>query len=424
MLPHGVRVALGTAGRLGAMSRSTTGVLGALGWVAVGSMVANACAYGVHLASSRMWPSPAEYGEFAVLLAAMLVLGAFALAVQAVVAREVVLGRAAALPRLAIKAGAAVALLAVIGAPVMAVIADTSIGAAFAGLAAAPFLLLVGAGQGIIQGRGEFQLLAWLLAVVGILRSVPVVAAIMLGAGPTGALAVGTAGTAVSAGCVWIAVIRRSTPARDAAPTAANLLTVARASQVQLVLIVASSVDLLLARTVLDERSAGIFALGAIATKVAFWLPQAVGVVFYPRLADPATSGRSFRHAVLVVAGLGAAVTAAAALAGPLVPLVIGEDYRPLVPILGLFAYTGSALAVLQVALLSAIARDRTVVATIAWAVVTCEVILVLVLVSTVLALAVVAAVAATVSAAITTAYCLHVARSPRDQDQLPDNVR
>lgn len=171
-----------------------------------------------------------------------------------------------------------------------------------------------------------------------------------------------------------------------------------RASQVQLVLIVASSVDLLLSRTVLGADDAGVYALGAIATKVAFWLPQAIGVVFYPRLADPASSRASLRQAVGVVAVIGLALTVAAGLAGPLVPLVFGDDYRALVPILWLFAYTGAVLSVLQVVLLSAIARDRTRVALVTWLAVGIEVAVIVWLVGSIVALAGTAAVAVTVA--------------------------
>ena len=77
-----------------------------------------------------------------------------------------------------------------------------------------------------------------------------------------------------------------------------------------------------------------MYALGAIATKVAFWLPQAIGVVFYPRLADPAQSGDSLRQAVTVVAGIGVVLTVAAGLAGPLVPLVVGDDLQGIATVL------------------------------------------------------------------------------------------
>lgn len=377
------------------------GVVGAIGAVAGGSMVANVCMYLVHLLASSRFLTPDEYGEFAVLLSAMLVLGVPALALQAVVAREVVRGRSEHRLRVvSAQTTAGVVVITAIAVPVVTLLARTSWLTTLAALAAAPLLTVISEGQGILQGRGEFRALAWLLAVVGVLRAAPVIAVLAAGAGPMGGLAAGTAGTAVAGVAVWAGVrwAGRSATSHMTLADAVDAVGVLRASQVQLVLIVASSVDLLLSRTVLGADDAGVYALGAIATKVAFWLPQAIGVVFYPRLADAASSRASLRQAVGVVAVIGLALTVAAGLAGPLVPLIFGDDYRALVPILWLFAYTGAVLSVLQVVLLSAIARDRTRVALVTWLAVGIEVAVIVWLVGSIVALAGTAAVAVTVA--------------------------
>ncbi len=395
------------------MAEQTGGaaLAGALGWVAAGTMVANVFAYLIHLAASRWWSSTAEYGELAVGLSAILVLGVAALALQAVVARAVVHradpGR---IRRVTVATVVIVGGLVVVAAPILAAVASLGVTTALASLASAPMLTLIYAGLGVLQGRGAFRLLAWMLAAVGVLRNVPMLIAIAAGASPAGVLSAGAAGAVVAAvGVTWVV---RSSSADSAASSAVSdaaddagltLLDVARASGVQLVLVVATSIDLLLARTVLTPDDAGIYALGAIATKVAFWLPQAVGVVFYPRLADPATSRRSLVHAIAVVSAIGVVLTVGAGVAGPLVPIVVRADYAPLVPILWVFAYTGSMLAVLQVALLSAIARRATAVSWVTWVVVTAESAVILTVVDTILALAVTAAVAATLAAVTTT---------------------
>lgn len=385
------------------------GVAGALGWVAAGSMLANACAYLIHLTASRWWLDTADYGEFAVGMSSMLVLGVAALGLQAVIARAVVrhtdLRR---IGRVTILTTASVTVLAVVASPVLAVAASVGVGTAAAALSAAPMLVLIGAGEGVLQGHGSFRLLGWVLATVGVLRTVPVIGALAAGAGPAGALVAGTVGSAVAALVVFWAVRtegreREARPGAAPVPDGLDLVDVVRASGVQLVLIIAASVDLLLSRTVLSAGDAGIYALGAIATKVAFWLPQAVGVVFYPRLADPATSRRSLMHAVAVVAAIGVVLTAGAALAGPLVPILIRPDYAPLVGLLWLFAYTGAMLAVLQVALLSAIARSATALSAVTWVAVAAEVVVILTVVHSIVTLAATAAVTATVAAVTTT---------------------
>lgn len=428
-------------------------IVGDVGWVTAGAMVANVCAYVVYLAAGRWWLSPADYSAYAVLTSAQLVLAVPGLAMQSVVAREVVRGCAPAdLRRLTLRCAVAVAVLAAVASPAVAAITSTSVAASAAALASAPMLVVIGAGQGVAQGLRRFRQLAAMLAGVGLARLVPVMVALGVGAGPAGGLLAGSVGAACAAAGVAAAVSRpglarwsgrvlsrwssrahsrrsgmahsrRSSraPASEASGSVSRpptLLDVARAGQVQLVLIVASSVDLLLSRHVLAASVAGVYALGAIATKVAFWLPQAIGVVFYPRLANPASSRQSLRQAITVVAALGLVLTVAAGVVGPMVPILVTDDYRPLTGVLWLFAYTGSAMAVLQVALLSAIARDATSASVIAWLVVVVEVVVIVgasrgvgpVRLDSLVGLAVVAATAATVSALTTTVWCLRAA--------------
>ncbi len=280
-------------------------------------MVANVCMYLVHLTASARYLDVSEYGEFAVLLSAMLVLGVPALALQNVIAREVVLGHdERRLRRVGVQTTLCVVALVAVATPLVALLLRTGVLTTLAALAAA-LLALIAAGQGILQGRGEFRTLSWVLAVVGILRAVPIIGAFTTGAGPAGGLLAGTIGAAASVVLVWAVVGKVGAPFGGGAEgPPAGVLSVVRASQVQLVLIVASSVDLLLSPQVLDADSVGVYALGAIATKVAFWLPQAIGVVFYPRLADPARSRVSLRQAVTVVAAVGVLLTLCAGAPG------------------------------------------------------------------------------------------------------------
>lgn len=101
---------------------------------------------------------------------------------------------------------------------------------------------------------------------------------------------------------------------------------------------------------------------------MAFWLPQAVGVVLYPRMARADQSRAAVRLTLAVLAGLGTVTVAGFAAGAPLLPVLVGADYRPVTGWLWLFALTGALLAVLQGGLLSAIARERTGLALIAWA--------------------------------------------------------
>ncbi|MCF8609348.1 polysaccharide biosynthesis protein [Gordonia sp. HY285] len=377
----------------------------ALGAVTVGTLLANLLAYLVQVPASRVL-GPDGFGEFSVLNAAMLVLSVPALAVQAVVAREVVTGTSRRrLWRLIGVVGVLVAVGSAVGVGVMMQIAHTSWAATVAALAGAAPLAVIAGGQGLLQGAGRFGLLGGVLAGVGVAKSVPVVAAVWAGAGPTGALAAGTVGTVVAALAVAVVAGRVGGAAGGRTRSSVSMGDVLSASSVQFVMIVAVSVDLLLSRSVLSAGDAGVYALGVVATKGAFWLPQAIGVVVYPRLADPVRSGAALRRAAGVLAGIGCAVTALAAVCGPLVPIAISDDYRPVAGLMWLFAATGSLLAVLQLMLLAAIARNRARGAAPAFAVLVVEVGLIFSVADSVVSLAVIAAGAAVSSVVGTWAW-------------------
>jgi len=212
-----------------------------------------------------------------------------------------------------------------------------------------------------------------LLAVAGLGKVVPAVAVLALGGGIGPSLAAGAVGV-TAAWAVARLLVRRSVGPRPPGPTAedagttAGVATVLAAGQVQLVMMALTSVDLVLARSLLDPVDAGRYALGAVAAKAAFWLPQAVGAVLYPRMADPSARPAAVRAALGVLTGVGAVVVLGAALAGPAVPAIAGEDYRPVAGVLWGFAVLGVALSLLQAVLLAAIAGDRTRDALVAWA--------------------------------------------------------
>ncbi|MFW0788258.1 lipopolysaccharide biosynthesis protein [Gordonia sp. CPCC 205333] len=368
----------------------------ALGWVTAGSMTANACAYLVHLPASR-WFSEAEYGEFAVVLAWLLVVAVPALACQAVIAREAVRGVSdVALRRFGLRLTVLVAVAALLVAPLVSIVADVGLGVVLPGVLIAPMLTLIATGQGILQGRYRFRTLGVVLAITGVLRSAPMVAGVAAGLGVGGALWAGLVGAAIAAGIVWLASRSVVPPGPDAGIPA--VWTVVAASQVQLALVVASSLDLLISRTALSETDAGVYAVGAVALKVAFWLPQAVGVVFYPRMADVRHTRQSVRGALVVVSAIGAVLIVAALAGSGVVPLVVGAKYDAVVGVLWLFTYTGVALSLLQVLLLATIAARRTRWSLIAWLVIAVEAVVILLAVDSVTGLITVAAIAATVS--------------------------
>ena len=381
--------------------------------VTVGSMTANIAAYLLALPAVR-WLGPAGYGEFAALLAAQLVLAVPALALQTVVAREVVHGKPVPVLRvLGYRCAAIVGVLALVLVPIMSWALDTSLAATASALVAAPLLVLLGTEQGLLQGAGRFAELSVVLAGAGIVKVAPSVAVLAVGGGPGPTLLAGAAGTGVMAFVAHLIASRRASAiGARADATAIGVATVLRASQVQLALIALTSVDLVVARMVLDSHDAGLYAAGAVATKAAFWLPQAIGVVLYPKMANPEHSAAAVRSALGVLVALGVVLVVGAALAAPLAPVLFGEVYTPVQGILWMFAWNGAALAVLQGALLSAIAGERTQLAIVAWVGLAVEVVLFFTVADTVRAFVTAAMCVATVTAATAAVLAVRSARA------------
>ncbi|WP_433625481.1 polysaccharide biosynthesis protein [Nocardia sp. CA-120079] len=422
-------------------------VVADLSLVTAGAMTANVAGYLLQMLASR-WLGVTGYSEFASLLAVQLLCAVPALALQNVVARELVRGASVGVLRgLQWRCAVIVAVVAAVLVPVVTVVLDVGVLACAAALGAAPALVLLSGEQGILQGSRRFRALAVVLGAAGVARVVPALVVLAAGGGTAAALWAAAIGIVVAAafarsaaGSARIPSVTTQaaerplheeptsragtrdddrsgsegpqSPGRDVSAdeatrsrredTAAGarshdvfadqsarfrredavsepsvgVLPVLRAAQVQAALMALSSADLIVARIVLDEADASRYALGAIAAKIAFWLPQAVGVVLYPRMAQPTHSARAIRDALAVLSGIGIVAVLGAALAAPVAPLFAGQDYAPIQGLLWLFALQGAVLAVLQGALLSAIAVDRTALAALTWLGLAVEVVL------------------------------------------------
>ncbi|WP_280496777.1 polysaccharide biosynthesis protein [Nocardia asiatica] len=334
-------------------------------------MTANVAGYLLQLLAGR-WLGVTGYSEFASLLAVQLLCAVPALALQNVVARELVRGAgAAALRGLQWRCAVIVAAVAAVLVPLVAVALHVGVAATAAALGAAPALVLLSGEQGVLQGGKRFRALGVVLGAAGIARVTPALVVLALGGAAMLALWAAAAGIAAAALLARIVAGAPSAPARAATEpgeiAAPGVLPVLRAAQVQAALMALSSADLIVVRIVLDDLDASRYALGTIAAKIAFWLPQAVGVVLYPRMAQPTQSASAIRAALAVLSGIGLIAVLGAALAAPVAPLLAGEDYAPIQGLLWVFALHGALLAVLQGAVLSAIAVDRTSLALVTW---------------------------------------------------------
>lgn len=338
--------------------------------VALALGVAQVAAYAVSVVAARAL-GPDGFGVLAALLGILLIGSVLAMGIQAVAARRLVhlaadqrSGAARSMLRDGLIGGLAVALAALAISPLLIWLLRLD-GWGSVALAAAAFVPLTWAGAqyGVAQGRESYRRLAAVYALVGLGRGIGgVLGAIASGSvlGTMAGLAIGTAVGAV-AGRIVVAPLAHAPRERLDRFFADS----AHATHALLALFVLTNVDVLLARALLSAEEAGIYGVGAVIAKVAFWLPQFVGVVAFPRFAD-ARRGRATVVSLVAVAGIGAAVIAGtAALPGVVVGFVGGPAYSSLIPVAWLFASIGAAFALGQALLLTRLAVDdrRAVVA-------------------------------------------------------------
>jgi O-antigen/teichoic acid export membrane protein len=344
--------------------------------VAPAMAAANALNYAFNLVMSRLL-GPADYGALGALLALVLVGTVPGVALQAVVARHTTLagravGRLWSRVLVAVVAvGGALGLLALAASPAVAAFLHLpSLGPCLWLAAALLPLPLLSAVQGMLQGREWFGLLAAVLLVAAAGRLAVGLGLVEGGLGVEGALAATAIGSAVA---VLVAVprlraqggwehVRRGWrwPGRGS-PAAGVAGEVAAAAAGVLGLLLLANVDVLLARHFLPAEASGLYAAGAVLTKIAFWAPQFVVTLVFPRLVTAADRRRLLGRSAAVVAAVGAPLVVAAALAPRLAArLSFGEAYLDVGPTLPLFAALGTGLALVQLVLFTGMATaDR-----------------------------------------------------------------
>ena len=347
--------------------------------LAAGMAVANAGNYAFNLVMAFLL-GPEAYGALAALLALVLVGSVPGLALQAVVARRTALagvvgtGSGAGAEAgetwpgvgwLVGRAGLGLVLLTVLAGPglVLFLHLDSAVPVLWLALALAPTPLLF-AVQGLLQGLERFGALAGVMVAGAAVKLAAGLALVAAGLGVSGAMA----GVAAGALLASLAGLRLGARSRRVGvkPVPAEgpgwWREVGTATTGLLGLFLLANLDVLLARHYLDRAAAGRYALGAVVAKIAFWAPQFVVTVIFPRLVGAADPRRLLAGSAGLIVGFGVLLAAILALAdrvGLVVP-VLGGGYARLGPLLPLFAALGTALALVQLLLFEGIAtRDR-----------------------------------------------------------------
>ncbi|MHB8439267.1 MAG: oligosaccharide flippase family protein [Acidimicrobiales bacterium] len=216
--------------------------------------------------------------------------------------------------------------------------------------------------QGVLIGRLRFRPVAAALAIGSVVRLVTGVVLVHGGGGLDAAVGATSAGSACS--LIVVAVALRAEHAGRGAGEKLRLhpregaLSVAALSGTSLFV----AVDYVLARHFLTGRASGFYVAAATASRIALFLPAAVGLLAFPRMASADTSAKEaravLRHALVAVSVLGVAATVVLlAVPGPIVSLIFGSRYAPAVPALRILAAASAAFGVVLVLVYALLAR-------------------------------------------------------------------
>jgi O-antigen/teichoic acid export membrane protein len=332
--------------------------------VAAGLAVGQVLSYALNVVAARVL-GPAEFGALGALLGLVVVANVAALAVQATTARRGAQGEDAgaqgsAALVVALTAGGLMLVACTAMAPVLR-LDLVAVGAV--ALVTIP-LTLLGWVFGSAQGEQRFGALALAYAIAALLRVGSALAALLVTQDVTAV----AGATLIGAVLGWILLHRTM---RLPWPSLSDLDRPARDESFRslvalLAMFALTSVDVLLARALLPAESAGQYAAGAILVKIAFWLPQAVVVSAYPRLAadEPGT----LRRASLLMALLGAVGVVLALLLGPfVVPPILGTEYVVAAGAAWLFVLAGVVQSLAYLVVYDRLAVQDRMTAVVVW---------------------------------------------------------
>ena len=349
----------GRTSRLRALLHGSAGI-------AIAILGMNIATYGFQIVAARAL-GPAEYGAVASLMALLLVVGVVQLGLQATTARRIAADPdavrviAPAMLRLSARASLGLAVLLLAASPLVWQLLrlDGIVPALLVALSAAP-LTMVGGQAGILQGERRWLALGVLYLAMGVPRLLFGTLAILADPDETAAMLGVTLGafTAVVVGW-WLL---RSDAHHDDGSTVSLRQKATEASRNTVALLsffALSNADIIVARNVLDEHDAGLYAGGLILTKAVLFLPQFVIVVAFPAMSTPQERRRALVRSLVLVLGLGAVCTLGALVLSDVAMIFIGGDeYADVQDRLWLFAILGTLLAMLQLLVYAVLARQ------------------------------------------------------------------
>ncbi len=354
----------------GAPARSTSRLLDLLrstAGIAIAMAVTNVGTYAFQMVAARLL-GPSQYGEVASLMALLMVLSVVQLGLQATAARRISAEPedVAAIEETVLRttAGGALILGAITLAATPAVWhllrLDGPLPAILLALCVVP-VTIMGGQAGVLQGERRWLQLSLVYLAVGVPRVVIGGAFLLVWDTETSAML----GVLIAS---WLPVLIGHWALRQRVDGPAQshdhhvrrdvIRETAGSSVALLAFLALSNLDVVVARSVLDEHDAGLYAGGLIVTKAVLFLPQFAVVILFPSMSTDGESREAVLKGLAFLGGIGAACTGATyLLSGLALTFIGGEDYAGVQDQLWLFAVLGSLLAVLQLLVYAGLAK-------------------------------------------------------------------
>ena len=333
--------------------------------VGVATLVGNGAAYLLSMVAARIL-NKADFGALGALLGLLVILATLGISTQALAARRVATATTdrarieEQLIRLSIFLGFFVIVAGVAVAWPIGMIFTIPAVAVATGIGSLGFVIIGAAAMGIAQGREEHTRLSLAFIANGVGRAVGGIIGVVVLASVTGV------GIGIFIGCAVGALIAyllvRSPEWKPFGSKIGSGIGVELGHVVHalMVLFTLTNVDILLARFFLTEDQSGQYAVGVLLAKIAFFLPNAIIIVLFPKMTAE-DSRRTVYIATGLTAVVGAIITTGAFLLGDLVARILGgQQYVSMGDVIWLFALEGSAFALVQVLLYARLAaQDR-----------------------------------------------------------------
>lgn len=350
----------GATVRLLALLRSTAGI-------AIAMAVTNVGTYAFQMISARLL-GPRQYGEVASLMALLMVLTVVQLGLQATAARRISAepDDVAAIEETVLRTTVVGAFL--LGGATLAATPliwqllrlDGPLPAVLLALCVVP-VTIMGGQAGVLQGERRWLPLSLVYLAVGVPR-VLVGCAFLLAWDTVTSAMVGVfiaSWLPVLVG-MWALRHRPDGVARphDRAVRRDVIGETVGNSMALLAFLALSNLDVVVARSVLDEHDAGLYAGGLIVTKAVLFLPQFAVIILFPSMSTQGESRAAVLKGLAFLGAIGAFCTGATyALSGLALVFIGGDDYAGVQDQLWIFAILGALLAILQLLVYAGMAR-------------------------------------------------------------------